>query len=215
MGLRCKAPNGYCSKLSKILPPTLALKYKGKNRNRFWRTGLGANLSPHVALHFFGLGHYESRLHVCLATYLSCDSYRLRVGSRYLPTYLPSRSPLQKIAMPRGPRSFSSLLFGAPESKQTLVLIFLLFFSSVKGLWIVVLPLQPTFCCCLVFFSPLLVLVLFHWFLLFLLIFMVSDLDLICCCCCCCIISCDQEGGGEVVVVEEEGEKEKKRREGK
>jgi hypothetical protein len=45
--------------------------------------------------------------------------------------------------MPRGPRSFSSLLFGAPESKQTLVLIFLPLFSSVKGLWIVVLPLQP------------------------------------------------------------------------
>ncbi len=48
---------------------------------------LGVNLSPHVALHFFTLGHYQSRLLFCLATYLSCDSHRLRVGSRYLPTY--------------------------------------------------------------------------------------------------------------------------------
>jgi hypothetical protein len=106
--------------------------------------------------------------------------------------------------MPRGPRSFSSLLFGAPESKQTLVLIFLLFFSSVKGLWIVVAScffiLAGAGAVSLI--SPLssgLYGIGFGPYLL-----------------CCCIISCDQEGGGEVVVVvEEEGEKEKKRREGK
>ncbi len=113
---------------------------------------LGVNLSPHVALHFFGLGHYQSRLHVCLATYLSCDSYRLRVGSRYLPTYHLVR-PTHNINASRAALFLVSSFWSSRV--QTLFLIFILFFSSVKGLWIVVLPLQPrVVCCCLVFFYP-------------------------------------------------------------
>ncbi len=101
---------------------------------------------PHVALQFFGLGLYQSRLHVCLATYLSCDSIRLRVGSRYLPTYLPTYHlvrPTHIIIASRAALFLVSSSFWSSRVQTTLVLIFLLFFSSVKGLWIVVLPLQP------------------------------------------------------------------------